>query len=92
MCALAIHIRPYINVFSYADTARLSVSAIALALSHSLCTWLCLKHIALWHSCLAVGMPRYYCDYCDTYLTHDSVSQPALLKSPGSACNFWPLP
>jgi hypothetical protein len=21
----------------------------------------------------AVGMPRYYCDYCDNYLTHDSV-------------------
>ncbi|KAJ0629477.1 putative U1-C, C2H2-type zinc finger, Zinc finger C2H2 superfamily [Helianthus annuus] len=21
-------------------------------------------------------MPRYYCDYCDTYLTHDSVSYP----------------
>jgi hypothetical protein len=19
-------------------------------------------------------MPKYYCDYCDTYLTHDSVS------------------
>ncbi|KAL0006765.1 hypothetical protein SO802_008267 [Lithocarpus litseifolius] len=19
------------------------------------------------------AMPRYYCDYCDTYLTHDSV-------------------
>lgn len=24
-----------------------------------------------------VGMPRYYCDYCDTYLTHDS---PAVRK------------
>lgn len=21
-------------------------------------------------------MPRYYCDYCDTYLTHDSVTSP----------------
>lgn len=26
---------------------------------------------------LALGVPRYYCDYCDTYLTHDSVSHAA---------------
>ena len=26
-------------------------------------------------------MPRYYCDYCDTYLTHDSVSQGLLLAA-----------
>ena len=25
-------------------------------------------------------MPRYYCDYCDTYLTHDSVSLSLSLK------------
>ncbi|KAL6952425.1 hypothetical protein U1Q18_041416 [Sarracenia purpurea var. burkii] len=24
--------------------------------------------------CLPSTMPRYYCDYCDTYLTHDSPS------------------
>ncbi len=23
---------------------------------------------------LLVNMPKYYCDYCDTYLTHDSPS------------------
>ncbi|KAF1328813.1 U1 small nuclear ribonucleoprotein c, partial [Globisporangium splendens] len=25
-------------------------------------------------------MPRYYCDYCDTYLTHDSVRKPCALS------------
>ncbi|EMS50065.1 U1 small nuclear ribonucleoprotein C [Triticum urartu] len=24
-------------------------------------------------------MPRYYCDYCDTYLTHDSSSKPGMV-------------
>jgi hypothetical protein len=30
--------------------------------------------IAAIHSPSVVNMPRYYCDYCDTHLTHDSVS------------------
>ena len=25
-------------------------------------------------------MPKYYCDYCDTFLTHDSVSVYAVVK------------
>uniref|UniRef100_A0A7N0REH4 U1-C C2H2-type zinc finger domain-containing protein n=1 Tax=Kalanchoe fedtschenkoi TaxID=63787 RepID=A0A7N0REH4_KALFE len=30
-----------------------------------------------------MNMPRYYCDYCDTYLTHESVMQPFCAISKG---------
>lgn len=37
----------------------------------------------------ASAMPRYYCDYCDTYLTHDSVSLNSLYASPASALSLF---
>lgn len=33
---------------------------------------------------------RFYCDYCDTYLTHDSVRLPLFLESNGNlTCLIW---
>ena len=42
-----------------------------------------LSLLGFWASCGHGKMPRYYCDYCDAYLTHDSVS--SLLVSPSLA-------
>lgn len=54
-----------------------------------LCVYICVElseafQFSKIHS--VVIMPKYYCDYCDTFLTHDSVSLKIILQ--GSQSNF----